>query len=114
MVSKAMEAAAKLEGEGIGVTVANVSTLKPLPKEEVLKYAAGKKAAVTAEEAVRTGGLGQAVGSILMGHAAIPFEQIAIDDMFGTSAQNYEEILERYGLASGDVYRAVKKSLAKK
>jgi transketolase len=114
MVGKSMEAAAKLEGEGIRVTVVNVSTLKPLYDEEVLKYAAGKRAAVTAEEAVRTGGLGQAIGSILMGKVNIPFEQIAIDDLFGTSAQNYEELLERYGLGSADVYRAVKKSLAKK
>jgi transketolase len=114
MVGKAMEAAAKLEAEGIRVTVANVSTLKPLPTEEVLKYAAGKKAVVTAEESVRTGGLGQAIGSILMGNIHLPFEQIAIDDLFGASARNYEELLRQYGLAAEDVYRAVKKCLLKK
>jgi transketolase len=53
MVSKSVEAAEKLRAEGIGVQVLNVSTLKPLLKEEVLKYAAGKKAVISAEESVK-------------------------------------------------------------
>jgi transketolase len=114
MVSKAMEAAEKLKVEGIVVQVVNVSTLKPLLKEEVLKYAAGKKAVVTAEEAVRTGGLGQAIASILLANGLPPaFEEVAINDDFGTSARNYEELLTRYGLGSEDVYKAVKKALNK-
>jgi transketolase len=111
MVSKAVEAAERLAKEGISVRVINVSTLKPLLKEEVLKYAAGKKAVVTAEEAVKTGGLGQAIASLLIGEMNISFEQVAIDDIFGTSARNYEELLRRYGLSGEDVYRAVKKAL---
>jgi transketolase len=113
MVSKAMEAAEKLKSEGIIAQVVNVSTLKPLLKEEVLKYAEGKKAAVTAEEAVRTGGLGQAIASILMANGPLAFEEVAINDDFGTSARNYEELLTRYGLTSEDVYKAVKRALNK-
>jgi transketolase len=113
MVSKAVEAAERLKGEGTIAQVVNVSTLKPLLKEEVLKYAAGKKAAVSAEEAVRTGGLGQAIASILMTNGPLPFEEVAIGDNFGTSARNYEELLTRYGLSSEDVYKAVKKALNK-
>ncbi|AEF82056.1 transketolase family protein [Leadbettera azotonutricia] len=113
MVSKAMEAAERLKSEGIIAQVVNVSTLKPLLKEEVLKYAAGKKAAVTAEEAVRTGGLGQAIASILMANGPLAFEEVAINDDFGTSARNYDELLTRYGLMSEDVYKAVKKALNK-
>ena len=114
MVGKAVEAAGKLQGEGISAQVVNVSTLKPLLKEEVLKYAVGKKAAVTAEEAVRTGGLGQAIASLLMGEVNIPFEQVAIDDVFGTSARDYEELLTRYGLSSDHVYQAVRRALEKR
>jgi transketolase len=91
--------------------VLNVSTLKPLFPEEILQYASGKKAIVTAEEAVKTGGLGEAVASALMGKMHIPFEQVAIDDRFGTSAQHYDELLAAYGLGSEDVYRAVKRAL---
>jgi transketolase len=111
MVRQAMEAAEKLRAEGIGVQVLNVSTLKPLAAAEVLRYAEGKRAVVTAEEAVKSGGLGDAVASILMGHCSLPFEQVAIDDAFGTSAQDYGELLDRYGLSSGHVYRALKRAL---
>jgi transketolase len=112
MVSKAMEAAEKLKAEGISVQVLNVSTLKPLPDEEVLKSARGKKAIITAEEAVKTGGLGQAIASTLLGKVNAPYEEVAINDEFGTSARDYEELLTRFGLSTDDVYKAVKRSLA--
>ena len=113
MVSKSVEAAEKLKAEGIGVQVLNVSTLKPLLKEEVLQYAAGKKAVITAEEAVKTGGLGGAVAALLWGEINVPFRQIAIDDEFGTSAHSYEELLVKYGLSAAHVYNAVKDALKK-
>jgi transketolase len=111
MVSKAVEAVERLKGEGVSVQVLNVSTLKPLLKDEVLKYAKGKKAVIVAEESVRSGGLGQAIASLIIGEVNARFEQIAIDDIFGTSAHTYEELLVKYGLSSDDVYKAVKKAL---
>jgi transketolase len=111
MVWKAMEAAELLEKDGISAQVLNVSTLKPLLPEEVLRYVQGKKAVVAAEEAVKTGGLGQAIASLILGKATVSFEQVAIDDRFGTSARNYEELLTAYGLSAQDVYREVKKAL---
>jgi transketolase len=111
MVSKAVEAAEKLKAEGIGAQVLNVSTLKPLRADEVLKFARGKKAVITAEESVRTGGLGSAIASLLLGEINVPFRQIAIADHFGASARGYEELLTRYGLSSADVYNAVRSAL---
>jgi transketolase C-terminal domain/subunit len=37
---------------------------------------------------------------------------VAIDDAFGRSAANYEELLTKYGLTSDHVYKAVLKALA--
>ena len=111
MVSKSVEAAAKLKEKGIYVQVVNVSTIKPLLKKEVLKYAAGKKAVITAEEAVRNGGLGEAIASLVAGEITAGFEIVAIDDKFGTSAHAYEELLVKYGLSANDVCKAVIKAL---
>jgi transketolase len=113
MVSKAVEAAEKLKSENIAVQVVNVSTLKPLLKEEVLKYAVGKKAIITAEEAVKSGGLGAAIAALLFGEINVPFKQVAIDDTFGTSAHSYEELLTEYKINAADVYDAVKTTLKK-
>ena len=112
MVSKSVEAAAKLKKQGIVVQVINVSTLKPLNKKEVLKYAEGKKAVITAEEAVRNGGLGEAIASLIIGKVKAKFEIVAIEDTFGTSAHAYEELLVKYGLSADHVYKAVIKALA--
>jgi len=115
MVSKSVEAAAKLAEKGISVQVLNVSTLKPLLKKEVLKYAAGKKVIITAEEAVKSGGLGEAIASLVLGNAMnAKFEMVAINDEFGTSARNYEELLAEYGLSANHVYKAVVKALKTK
>ena len=111
MVSKAVEAAEQLQAAGIGVQVVNVSTLKPLAKEEALKYAAGKKAVITAEEAVKTGGLGASIAALLLGEVNVPFRQVAINDEFGTSAHSYEELLVKYGLSTADIVAAVKEAL---
>ena len=113
MVSKSVEAAAKLKDEGITTQVVNVSTLKPLLKEEVIKYAVGKKAIITAEEAVKTGGLGETIAALLFNEVNIPLEQVAIDDLFGTSSHYYEDLLIKYGLSTSDVYNAVNKALKK-
>ncbi len=113
MVWKSMEAAAMLETSGVSVEVVNVSTLKPLIRSEVFAHLGGKKGIVTAEEANRIGGLGSAIAGLLMGEVNLPFRQIAIDDEFGTSAHNYEELLEKYGLTENDIAAAVRAVLGK-
>ncbi|MDR1952304.1 MAG: transketolase family protein [Elusimicrobiota bacterium] len=113
MVSKAVEAAEELNNEGIAVQVINVSTLKPLKKEEILKYIKGKKAIITAEEAEKIGGLGSDIASLIIGETNLPFEQVAINDSFGTSAHSYEELLTKYNISTIDVIKAVRKALKK-
>ena len=111
MVSKSVEAAVKLKDDGISAQVVNVSTLKPLLREEVLKYALGKKAVISAEETVKTGGLGNTIAALLFGEVNAQFRQVAIDDVFGASSHSYEELLVKYGLSTTDVYGAVKDAL---
>ena len=113
MVWKSVEAAALLKAEGISAEVINVSSLKPLKKSEILKYVAGKKAIVTADEQTKIGGLGSAIAAQIIGEVNLPFEQIGIDDQFGTSAHSYEELLVRYGLTEKDIARAATKALGK-
>ena len=113
MVWKSVEAAELLKGEGISAEVINVSSLKPLKKSEILKYVAGKKAIVTADEQTKIGGLGSAIAAQIIGEVNLPFAQIGIDDQFGTSAHSYEELLVRYGLTEKDIARAAKKALGK-
>jgi transketolase len=113
MVWKSVDAADLLKADGISAEVINVSTLKPLKKEELLKYVAGKKAIVVAEEATRIGGLGSTIAALLFGEVNLPFAHVAIDDEFGTSAHSYAELLEHFGLTEKDIAKAAKQALGK-
>lgn len=103
MVSKALEAAAELEKEGISARVINVSTLKPLDREAIVRYAAGVDAIVTAEEHSLIGGLGSAVMEALRGVAHAPVEFVGVPDTFGISAEAYDGLMARYGLTSAAI-----------
>lgn len=112
MVHRAMEASLILEAEGIYVRVINVATLKPIDSEHIKKLAHGVKALVSAEEHSCIGGLGAALVKSLKDVPHPPLDILAIKDVFGTSALNYESLLEHYGLTSLNLVRIIKARLS--
>jgi transketolase len=108
MVSKALEAAAALEPEGISARVLDVGTLKPLDRDAVIRHAGGVEAIVTAEEHTVIGGLGSAVVEALRGVAHAPVEFVGVPDCFGISAKSYDDLLAHFGLTSEAISRAVR------
>jgi transketolase len=111
MVSKALEAARSLDEQGISVKVVNVSTVKPLDRQGVIDCSAGFRGVVTAEEHSVIGGLGSAIAEALRGVKGQKLEFVGVQDSFGTSAYNYEELLAYYGLTSEAIVDSVKKVL---
>lgn len=108
MVSKALEAAESLEKSGISTKVVNVSTIKPLDREGVIKAAKGCKGVVTAEEHSIIGGVGSAIAEALRNETNLPIEFVGVNDKFGTSAENYDILLEKYGLTAEAIVEAAK------
>ena len=104
MVYQSLEAAKILEKKGIRAKVVNVSTIKPLDTEKVRELAKGMKAVVTVEEHSVFGGLGAAIQKA-MAKGPLPAELIGVEDRFGTSAENYELMLQEYGLTPEDIAR---------
>jgi len=113
MVGRSLEAAAALEAKGLSVKVVNVSTLKPLDRGAIVAEARGMKAIVTAEEHTVIGGLGSAIAEALRSEARAPIEFIGVQDRFGISARDYDEILEHFGLTSAAIARAVEGLVAR-
>jgi transketolase len=110
MVHNSIAAAEQLQKEGVSVEVVNISTLKPLNKEQLLQFTKGKKAIVTAEEATRIGGLGDTIAALLFNEVKVPLKQVAIEDLFGTSAHSYDDLLVQYKLTADDIVKAVRSS----
>ena len=102
MVSRALSASEKLETEGVSVRVVNVSSLKPTNENDIKKFATGVKGIVTAEEHSLIGGLASVITYILRG-SSVPVITIGIEDRFGQSAHNYDELLAAYGLTEDNI-----------
>ena len=107
MVLKALEAAKALEGK-ISVRVVNVPSIKPMNRESIAALAKDVKGVVTAEEHSIIGGLGGAIAEALR-LERVPIEFVGVEDRFGESAHNYEDILNYLGLTSEHIQEAVEK-----
>ena len=110
MVSEALEAAKLLEEKGVKARVVNVSTIKPLDTETVLKAAKECKFIVTSEEHSVIGGLGSAVSEYLSEVHPKKVVKHGIQDVFGQSADG-ETMLTNYGLRAKDIAQTVLNNL---
>jgi transketolase len=113
MVGRAVEAAARLGGEGISCRVIAMPSLKPIDRSLIVKAARETGAIVTAEEHNIYGGLGSAVAEVLVQEFPVPVEMVAIRDVFAESG-NYDGLLEKYGLGVSNIVEKVKTAMRRK
>ncbi len=113
MVPKALEAAEKLEAEGIKARVINMHTIKPLDVDAVKKAAAETGAIVTVEEHSIIGGLGSAVCEAVCENEPVPVIRVGVMDLFGQSGTP-EELLAEYGLTVENIIEQAKKAISLK
>jgi transketolase len=106
----ALLAAKKLEEEGVGVSVLNLTTIKPMDTEAVLAFAKDAKAIVTVEEHQVAGGMGSAVAEVLAQNHPIKMKIMGIVDKFGQSGEP-KELITYYGLDAEHIRMTVKKML---
>ena len=110
---KAIIAAKELEAEGIKTKVLNVTSIKPLDNDEILKLAKETKAIVTVEEHQIAGGLGGAVAEMLAQNYPTAIEFVGVHDKFGQSGKP-EELIEHYGMGKESIKEAIRKVLKRK
>jgi len=113
MVVSCMEAANILEEAGISAEVINMSTIKPLDTETVLRSVSKTKCVVTAEEHSIIGGLGSAVAECLSENGPMPMERVGVKDSFGESGDP-SELMKKYGLTTDDVVAAAERLIERK
>ncbi len=113
MVYDALKAAEELERDGVGTTVYNVHTIKPLDTRTLLAAAKQAGAVVTVEEHSVIGGLGGAVAELLAEELPVPLQRVGTQDTFGESGAP-DELLKKYGLDAAGIKRAVRSAVRKK
>ena len=113
MVHRALRAAIKLKEEKIYCRVVNMSTIKPLDQELIIRCAIDTGCFVTAEDHNIKGGLGGAVAEILAQQLPCPIEFVGIKDTFAESGDP-EELAEKYQLSWSAIADAVRLVLKRK
>jgi transketolase len=113
MLSRCLDAADLLAGEGIDARVMEIHTIKPLDDAAVLAAAEETGAIVTVEEHSIVGGLGGAVVEAIAADHPVPVVRVGVADTFATTGA-YDPLLERLGLDSAHVATAARQALAAK
>lgn len=112
-VYPALQAAKKLEEEGIHATVISMHTIKPLDTKLLNKVATNCKGIITVEEHSVNGGLGEACASWLIQNGYYkPFKIMGMPDEY-TVTGSQQDIFNHYGLTETGIATEAKKLLEK-
>ena len=106
-VCEALEAAYRLEAEGVSAKVINIHTIKPLDEELIIAAAKETGKVVTVEEHSIIGGLGSAVCDCLSEHAPTKVMRIGMNDIFGESG-SAAALVKKYGLDADGIFAKIK------
>ncbi len=113
LVHTALLAAQELEKRGIGSTVINNHTIKPLDAETIVAEVKETGAVVTIEEHQVTGGLGGAIAELLAKECPTPIEFIGVQNQFGQSGTP-TELLDHYGMGVSHIVEAALRAIERK
>lgn len=97
MTYAATVAARRLKSLGISARVLNMSTVKPVDKESIIKAAKETGKIVTAEEHSIYNGIGSRVAEVTSENYPVPVLRLGVYDKFGESGSAWE-LMDKYNL----------------
>ena len=104
MVSFALKAAEQLKGKGIDARVINMSSIKPMDREAVVKAASETGRILTVEEHSIYNGLGSRVAEIVGEEYPVLVHRMGMHDTFGKSGKSWE-LFDYFHLGVPDIVR---------
>ncbi|GAA4622665.1 transketolase family protein [Actinoallomurus vinaceus] len=107
MVSRAVDAAARLRDEGIALRVINMASIEPLDEAAVLRAASETRGVITVEEATVTGGLGAAVAGLLSQQRPTRMRILGVPRTFAPTGST-EFLLTHFGLTADGIAAAAR------
>ena len=117
MVTESIKAIDILEKDGLDVGIINMSTLKPLDEEAIIKAAEQTRAIITAESGSVIGGLGEGVAAVLAENMPAALVRVGIEDEFAQSSKTNTEpddLMVHFGMTAKDIAVSVKECIAKR
>jgi transketolase len=109
--ARCLEAAVRLEADGISAGVLHVPSIKPVDAAAIADAVGRVRLAFSVEEHTVIGGLGGLVAEILTTHQPRRLVRIGLEDCWGESAPN-DFLLDKHGLSASRVAERVTSELA--
>jgi transketolase len=88
----------------IQVNVLNITTIKPLDENQIIRFAQNNKKIITVEEHQVFGGLGSAISEILSQHLPTKMKTLGVKNRYGQSG-TMQELYAEYGIDSENITR---------
>lgn len=112
-IFQSLEAAEKLDKEGITADVIDMYSIKPFDSEAVLKSAKKTGHVLVVENHQQRNGLGYEISNYLLKNYPVPFDNLGLQDTFGESG-DYYKVIDKYGISDRCIYDAAVKLVRKK
>lgn len=106
VVENTLKAASALAEKKIDARVINMSSIKPIDEEAIVKAAEETGKIVTVDNHNILGGLGSAVCEVVSEKMPVKVKRIGVRDVFGKSGTN-EQMEEKFGLRAEDIEKEV-------
>jgi transketolase len=105
MTAACLQAAEILEADGSSAAVVNIHTIKPIDREIILKAAEETRRIITVEDHTIMGGLGTAVGEVILeGGRACAFKKLGLNDCF-SSIGFHEDLMSINGIDTENIVK---------
>jgi len=119
ILEEALKAQAQLNlnpnTKNISLEIINCSSIKPLDTVTILKSLKKTGRLICLEDHQIAGSLGEAVAHLFLSeNIKCSFKHLAVNDSFGRSAKDYQELYNYYGIGVNNLIDAIKELMSKK
>ncbi len=113
LLFEALKAREILENKRISCEVINLSTIKKIDRETILRSTKKTQCVVTVEDHQVAGGVGSSVAEVLASEYPAPIEFVGMRDTFGQSGSP-RELYTHYEMDSMSIVKAVQRAISRK
>ena len=106
LIADTLEAANMLEEKGLHARVINMSSIKPIDEEAIVKAARETDCLITIDNHNIYGGMGSAVAEVVCEKCPTKVKRIGVRDMFGRSGSD-EQMKKKFGLRAVDIFNQI-------
>ena len=110
LIADTLEAANMLEEKGIQARIVNMSSIKPIDEEAIVKAARETDCIITVDNHNIYGGMGSAVAEVVCEKSPTRVKRIGVRDVFGRSGSD-DAMKKKFGLRAEDIYSQIYKFL---